>query len=69
MDLSKRKDAPAIDDIERMALDASCQVVRTDKGRLNIMSDNRPHQGIVLMCQPLEFEELKVMQPPPDVGK
>ena len=65
MDLAKRKDAAAIHDIERMALEADCQVMRTDKGRLNIMSDNRPHQGVVLMCQPLEFEELKVMPPPP----
>jgi len=65
MDLTKRKDAAAIHDIERMAIEGDCEVVRTDKGRLNVMSDNRPHQGLVLMCQPLEFEELKVMPPPP----
>jgi len=67
MDMSKRKDASAIDEIESMALKDDCEIVRLDKGRLNTMSDNRPHQGLVLMCSPLEFEELKVMPPPPPV--
>ena len=65
MDMAKRKDAAAIESIEQMAVDNDCEIVRTDKGRLNVMSENRPHQGVVLMCSKLEWEELKVMPPAP----
>ena len=44
MDLLKRKDKDAIAEVERLAEEAGCEVVRTDKGRLNVMSDNRLHQ-------------------------
>ena len=63
MDLSKRKDAAALAQIEAMALEHDCDIVRVDKGRLNTMSDNRPHQGVVLMSSPLDFEELRCPDP------
>ena len=44
MDLAKRKDASALEEIERIARQAGCEVVQTDKGRLSTMSDQRPHQ-------------------------
>jgi len=52
MDLSKRKDASAIQEIERLALEADCEVVQTDKGRLSTMSDQRPHQVLVSLSLP-----------------
>ena len=44
MELDKRKDKDAIAEVERLAEREGCEVVRTDKGRLNVMSDNRLHQ-------------------------
>jgi hypothetical protein len=45
MELDKRKDRDAIAEVERLAEEGGCEVVRTDKGRLNVMSENRLHQA------------------------
>ena len=58
MDMGKRKDAAAIDQAVELADRLDLPVVRTDKGTLNGLTANRPHQGIVLHASALEFEAL-----------
>jgi len=68
MEMSKRKDSSAILEIKAEAEKMGCDVVEVDKGRLNVLSDNRPHQGLVIVCSPLSFEPLKTMPPAPQDG-
>ena len=56
--MGKRKDAAAIDQAVELADRLDLPVVRTDKGTLNGLTANRPHQGIVLHASALEFEAL-----------
>jgi len=56
--MAKRKDAAAIDELQRLAAEAGLPVVRTDKGFLNNRCLNRPHQGVVLETGPLDFVPL-----------
>ena len=63
MDLTKRKDAAAIAQMEAFARERDLPIVRTDKGRLNSCCGNRPHQGVVLQAEPLETVPLT--GPPP----
>jgi hypothetical protein len=44
MEMDKRKNKEAVTEVEQLAEEVGCEVVRTDKGRLNVMSDNRLHQ-------------------------
>ena len=57
----KRTDRPALLEIERLAADAGVPVERLDKGSLNGMCRNRPHQGLVLQASPLEFEPMQAL--------
>ena len=63
MQLSKRKDAAAIVEMERLASAAGLPVERIDKGFLNNRCQNRPHQGVVLETQPLDFVPLATLPP------
>ena len=60
MDLAKRKDASALEEIERIARDAGCEVVQTDKGRLSTMSDQRPHQVLLSYRMCLHIECVRI---------
>lgn len=66
MDLSKRKDAAAVQRVQRLAEEQGIPIVRTDKGSLNGHCNNRPHQGLVLHAEPLKFEPMAQMPPPPE---
>ena len=61
LDLAKRKDRPALREIETLAQAVGVPVGRKDKGTLNGMCRNRPHQGIVLEASPLDFEPLQAL--------
>ena len=56
-----RADRPALREIERLAGEQGVPVVTRDKGTLNGMCRNRPHQGIVLQASPLEFQPLNAL--------
>ena len=63
--MSKRKDAAALAKIELLAEEAQIPIRRIDKGTLNHLCSNRPHQGVVLKSQPLSFVRLD-KPPAPD---
>jgi 21S rRNA (GM2251-2'-O)-methyltransferase len=64
MDMSKRKDAAAVAEIIAAAGAAGAAVRHVEKHDLNLLSDNRPHQGIVLDAAPLELVPLRALPPP-----
>eukprot|EP00873_Tetraselmis_striata_P029914 jgi/Tetstr1/450178/TSEL_037219.t1 len=68
LDMRKRKDGAAL----RLALSEAealgIQVEYAEKHDLNMMSDNRPHQGLLLDCSPLEWEAMESLPPPPPVA-
>jgi 21S rRNA (GM2251-2'-O)-methyltransferase len=64
MDMSKRKDAAAVAEIIAAASAAGATVRHVEKHDLNLLSDNRPHQGIVLDTAPLELVPLRALPPP-----
>mmetsp|Transcript_18401 Transcript_18401/g.38513 ORF Transcript_18401/g.38513 Transcript_18401/m.38513 type:complete len:401 (-) Transcript_18401:2503-3705(-) len=64
MDLTKRKDRNAVIRARDMAERKGLDVVLATKGDLNILTENRPHQGLVLECSPLDFEPLPRMPDP-----
>ena len=68
LDTDKRNDRPALREIETLAHAAGLAVGRRDKGSLNSMCRNRPHQGLVLEASPLEFEPLDALPSIPDDG-
>lgn len=66
IDLKKRKDGAAVALVQKLAVERGVPVFETDKGRLNNYCGNRPHQGIVLQADPLEYEPMARMPPPPE---
>lgn len=68
MDLNKRKDSGAVAEIEELAVEAGVRVERAEKHTLNLMCDNKPHQGLAILCEPLEFEPLQQMPAPDEAG-
>ena len=46
------------EELERVAKERGLPVATVDKGVLNALSGNRPHQGYVLRCGKLDFESL-----------
>ncbi|XP_062206811.1 uncharacterized protein LOC133908701 [Phragmites australis] len=67
MDLSgsnkKKKDKKAVEKVLRMAEKIGLKVVEASKHDLNIVVDNRPHQGLVLDASPLEMVNTKELEP------
>jgi 21S rRNA (GM2251-2'-O)-methyltransferase len=67
MDLSwsnkKKKDKKAVEKVLQMAEKVGLKVVETSKHDLNMMVDNRPHQGLVLDASPLEMVNTKELDP------
>ena len=52
---AKKKDQTAVAQAVQAAREAGAEVCSTSKHDLNIISGNRPHQGLVLDCSPLSF--------------
>jgi len=63
MDAARRKDAGAVDAIVAAATAAGATVRYVDKHELNLLSDNRPHQGVVLDTAALDMEPLSALPP------
>eukprot|EP00899_Mesostigma_viride_P010344 jgi/Mesvir1/19310/Mv10377-RA.2 len=55
MDLGKRKDSGAVAKVQAEATALGVPVRYTSKHNLNMMTDNRPHQGMLLDASPLDF--------------
>uniref|UniRef100_A0ACD5W1P9 Uncharacterized protein n=1 Tax=Avena sativa TaxID=4498 RepID=A0ACD5W1P9_AVESA len=67
MDLSrsnkKKKDKKGIEKVLLMAETMGLKVVEASKHDLNMVVDNRPHQGLVLDASPLEMVNTKELDP------
>ncbi|CAO2166337.1 unnamed protein product [Urochloa humidicola] len=67
MDLSgsnkKKKDKKAVEKVLRMSERIGLKVIETSKHDLNMVVDNRPHQGLVLDASPLEMVNSKELDP------
>ena len=64
--VDKRTDRPALQEIDRIAAEMGLQVELRDKGALNGMCRNRPHQGLVLQASSLSFSPLEKLPSPKD---
>lgn len=51
----------AFEKIMTMATGKQIEIVRLDKGDMNMLSRNRPHQGLVLQTSKLEYGDLKAL--------
>lgn len=51
----------AFERVMTMATGKQIEIIRLDKGDLNMLSRNRPHQGLVLQTSKLEYEDLKAL--------
>ena len=51
----------AFERIMTMATGKQIEIIRLDKGDMNMLSRNRPHQGLVLQTSKLEYEDLKAL--------
>jgi hypothetical protein len=58
MDLSSKKDTQAVHEILQIARERNIAIREFPKHDLNMMTDNKPHQGFVLRAEPLDFLKL-----------
>ncbi|EME30747.1 rRNA methyltransferase 1, mitochondrial [Galdieria sulphuraria] len=58
-DFSKRKDAALLQKIVQLAEEANIPSKTLNKGDLNNLSGQRPHQGIILQAAPLQLEYIE----------
>lgn len=66
LDIGQKKDSRAVQEILRVVEEKGIPKREFSKHDLNMLSDNRPHQGFVLRAQPLDFINLDYLQPSPD---
>eukprot|EP00741_Cyanophora_paradoxa_P011387 tig00020556_g10998.t1 len=70
----KKKDKSELFQIEELAKAQGIPIEFVDKGVLNVLSENRPHQGLVMDVGPLSFKFIKSLEPaappaPDDSGR
>ncbi|KAI9287306.1 Alpha/beta knot methyltransferase [Umbelopsis sp. AD052] len=58
---TKRKDDVLLEEILKLAGNMDIPIIRTDKGELNNLTQNRPHQGIVLQATHLDTISLQAL--------
>ena len=63
MDPSNKKDEKAASQILTLAKEKGIKIREFPKHDLNMMTDNRPHQGFVLRAEPLEMKPLNALEP------
>lgn len=51
----------AFERVLTIATGKQIEIIRLDKGDLNMLSRNRPHQGLVLQSSKLDYEDLKAL--------
>lgn len=57
----KAENDAGLEKVLKMAREKEIPVTWADKGDLNMLARNRPHQGLVLQTSPLDYEELKTL--------
>mmetsp|Transcript_27998 Transcript_27998/g.39837 ORF Transcript_27998/g.39837 Transcript_27998/m.39837 type:complete len:445 (+) Transcript_27998:10-1344(+) len=62
-DLSNKKDETSAKEIISLAQKLSIPIREFSKHDLNMLSDNRPHQGFILRAKPLQFERILQLEP------
>ena len=60
----KRSAPTSLQEIDGLVADLGVEVKRRDKGTLNGLCGNRPHQGLVLRASPLAFAPLQALPEP-----
>lgn len=63
MDLSNKKDSKTPAEIFALAEKNNIEIREFSKHDLNMLTDNKPHQGFVLRAQPLGFTKLTTLEP------
>ena len=63
MDVANKKDEKAAAEILERAAALGVPVKYTAKHDLNMLSDNRPHQGFILRASPMQFRRKDRMEP------
>jgi len=63
MDVANKKDKDAAEDILERASKLGLPVKEYSKHDLNMLADNRPHQGFILRAAPLQFRRKEAMEP------
>jgi 21S rRNA (GM2251-2'-O)-methyltransferase len=68
-DRSAAISTPSLDteNILKLASELLIPIVVLDKHDLNMLAENRPHQGVILACTPIELRHLDVLPPPQSV--
>ena len=69
MKLSDKKDRASVERLLERAKELGIKQTTTDKHHLNLLSDNRPHQGFVLKAKPLDFIDVEVLEAPVGPGE
>lgn len=64
MDIDNKKDGKAAAEILRLATSMNLEVKEFSKHDLNMLSDNRPHQGFILRAEPLKFKRIGGLEAP-----
>lgn len=57
----KRDNDMAVEEIHRLAMTYGLRVYTVPKGELNNLTDNRPHQGVVLRAAAMQFSDMTTM--------
>ncbi|GAN05412.1 RNA methyltransferase, TrmH family [Mucor ambiguus] len=65
---TQKKDASLISEILSIAKANNIHAIAVDKGRLNNLTDNKPHQGVVLKASPRNPVEISVLSAPDASG-
>jgi len=63
LDSANKKDKGAVDRLICLSQEQQIETVELDKHNLNLLSDNRPHQGFILQAKPLEFTKITELPP------
>lgn len=63
MDLAEKKDEKTVREIFSAAQSNGIPVTHLSKHDLNMLCDNRPHQGFILRAKPLEFSVIEELSP------
>jgi len=66
LDPSNKKDEKAASQILALAKEKGIKMREFPKHDLNMMTENRPHQGFVLRAEPLEMKPLNALEPSTD---
>lgn len=61
MGVKNKKDSEAAKEITTIASEKGIEIMELSKHDLNMISDNKPHQGFILRATPLEYEPIDTL--------